>query len=83
LHFGFVEDDKIYCPIHYGEFNLETGKAQGGPWGIGDLPVYEARVEGEYVQVKLPVSQDLADGFGGRRTAVGRFLSRSTWPPGL
>jgi nitrite reductase/ring-hydroxylating ferredoxin subunit len=58
LHFGFVEDDKIYCPIHYGEFNLETGKAQGGPWGISDLPVYEARVEGEYVQVKLPASKD-------------------------
>ena len=53
LHFGYVEDDKVHCPIHYAEFEIDSGRAVYGPWGVGDLPVYAVRVEGEEVQVAL------------------------------
>ena len=52
LHFGFVEDDKIYCPIHYAVFDLFKGSRLEGPW-VNDLPVYGVRVEDEQVQVSL------------------------------
>ena len=51
LHFGFVEDGCLNCPIHYGVFDLETGKAVGGP--VTDLPVYQVRVLDQDVQVSL------------------------------
>ena len=53
LHFGFVEDDKIYCPIHYAEFDIRTGEVLGGPRYIDALPCYRVRIEGEDVQVSL------------------------------
>ena len=52
LHFGLIEDDKIYCPIHYAVFDLATGSRLEGPL-VSDLPVYAARVQGEDVQVNL------------------------------
>jgi nitrite reductase/ring-hydroxylating ferredoxin subunit len=51
LHFGFIEDGCINCPIHYGVFDLETGKAISGP--VTDLPVYAVRVQDQDVQVSL------------------------------
>jgi nitrite reductase/ring-hydroxylating ferredoxin subunit len=54
LHFGYIEDGCVHCPIHYGVYDLETGQARGGP--VTDLPVYEVRVQGEAVQVRLPAS---------------------------
>ena len=53
MHFGFVEDDCLNCPIHYAVFDLETGKRVSGPGGIDDLPVYQARASGEDVEVSL------------------------------
>ena len=53
LHFGFVEGEKLHCPIHYAEFDLATGKATYGPQGLTDLPTYTVRVENETVQVAL------------------------------
>jgi len=53
LHFGYVEDDKVHCPVHFAEFQLDTGRAVYGPWGVADLPVYPVRVAGEEVQVGL------------------------------
>jgi nitrite reductase/ring-hydroxylating ferredoxin subunit len=52
LHFGFVEDDKVYCPIHYAVFDLFNGTRLEGPW-VDDLPIYSVRVEGGDVQVSL------------------------------
>jgi nitrite reductase/ring-hydroxylating ferredoxin subunit len=61
LHFGFVEDDKIYCPIHYAVFDIATGARLEGPW-VDDLPIYGVRVEGDVVQVKLePLPGSLAE----------------------
>ena len=54
LHFGYVENDSLHCPIHYAVFELVTGRRTGGPWGISDLPVYDVRVAGDEVQVRLP-----------------------------
>jgi nitrite reductase/ring-hydroxylating ferredoxin subunit len=51
LHFGFIEDGCLNCPIHYGVFDLETGRAVSGP--VTDLPVYAVRVEGNEVQVSI------------------------------
>jgi nitrite reductase/ring-hydroxylating ferredoxin subunit len=53
LHFGFIEDDKICCPIHYAEFEIATGQVAAGPMFIEDLPVYPVRIEGEDVQISL------------------------------
>jgi nitrite reductase/ring-hydroxylating ferredoxin subunit len=51
LHFGFVEDGCLWCPIHYGVYDLATGKAVSGP--VTDLPSYAVRVDGEAVQLSL------------------------------
>jgi nitrite reductase/ring-hydroxylating ferredoxin subunit len=53
MHFGFVEGEKLHCPIHYAEFELATGKAVFGPAGVRDIPTYGVRVEGDSVQVSL------------------------------
>jgi nitrite reductase/ring-hydroxylating ferredoxin subunit len=53
LHFSIVDEDKVWCPIHYGVFDLETGARLGGPINICDLPIYAVRVSGEDVQVSL------------------------------
>ena len=54
MHFGYVEDDSLHCPIHYAVFELATGRRTGGPWDIGNLPIYDVRVEDDYVKVRLP-----------------------------
>jgi nitrite reductase/ring-hydroxylating ferredoxin subunit len=51
LHFGFIEDGCLHCPIHYGVYDLETGAARGGP--VTDLAVYAVRLRGEDVQVRI------------------------------
>ena len=56
LHFGYIEDGCIHCPIHYGVYDLETGMAKSGP--VTDLPKYGVRVMGEEVQVKLNSAAD-------------------------
>jgi nitrite reductase/ring-hydroxylating ferredoxin subunit len=49
MHFGFVEDDCLHCPIHYGVYDLASGKAISGP--VTDLPTYPVLVEGDEVQI--------------------------------
>jgi nitrite reductase/ring-hydroxylating ferredoxin subunit len=53
LHFGFIENDKVHCPIHYAEFELATGKAVFGPAGIADLETFA--VEGDEAEVRVAV----------------------------
>ena len=53
FHFSVVDEDKVWCPIHYGVFDLETGARLGGPLNICDLPVYQVRVVDDAVQVSL------------------------------
>ena len=60
LHFGFIEDGCIWCPIHYGVYDLASGKAKSGP--VTDLATYEVRVEGDDVFVGVPaVEADVTD----------------------
>lgn len=50
LHFGYIEDGQVHCPIHWASFDIETGRAVEGPRFIDDLTVYDVRIEGEDVQ---------------------------------
>jgi ethylbenzene dioxygenase ferredoxin subunit len=45
---GDVEDDMIVCPVHWGQFHIPTGKAQGFPCEI-DLKTYPVEVTGDEV----------------------------------
>lgn len=60
LHFGYVEDGCVHCPIHYGAFALGTGKAMSGP--VTDLEIYDVKVEGDEVFVGLPVEKASPEG---------------------
>ncbi len=50
---GWLEDGEIECPLHAARFDVRTGKAMCAPAEV-DLPVFEVRVEGGDVLVKLP-----------------------------
>jgi nitrite reductase/ring-hydroxylating ferredoxin subunit len=50
---GWLEDGAIECPLHAGRFDVRTGKGLCAPIEK-DLPVFEVRVEGEDLLVKLP-----------------------------
>jgi nitrite reductase/ring-hydroxylating ferredoxin subunit len=50
---GWLEDGEIECPLHAGKFDVRTGRAMCAPVDK-DLAVYELRVEGEDLMVKLP-----------------------------
>ena len=52
LHFGYVEDACVHCPIHYGVFDVASGKAVSGP--VTDLETFDVRIEGDEVFVGLP-----------------------------
>jgi nitrite reductase/ring-hydroxylating ferredoxin subunit len=58
LHFGYIEDGCVWCPIHYGQFELETGHAVSGP--VTDLASYEVRVVDGEVQVGVPEAEAAA-----------------------
>ncbi|HLH35953.1 MAG TPA: Rieske (2Fe-2S) protein [Alloacidobacterium sp.] len=48
---GMIEGGKIICPWHAWAFDLKTGEATHAPQT--KVPIYEVRVEGEDVFVKL------------------------------
>jgi nitrite reductase/ring-hydroxylating ferredoxin subunit len=50
---GWLEDGEIECPLHAARFDVRTGKALCAPAEV-DLPVFEVRVEGNDILVKLP-----------------------------
>ena len=56
LHFGYVEDCLVHCPIHFAAFDMASGEAVSGPYGIDPLPVYPVRVRDGRVEVQLPGS---------------------------
>jgi nitrite reductase/ring-hydroxylating ferredoxin subunit len=62
MHFGFVEDDKLHCPIHYAEFELATGKAVFGPAGVPDIETFAVEADGESVRVTAPRAENLTPG---------------------
>ena len=52
---GFVEGDRIECPLHAGQFEIKTGKAVEAPCVI-DLRTYAVRREQDDVLVGIPVT---------------------------
>ena len=50
---GFVEGDRIECPLHQAMFDIRTGKCFG-PLADRDLPTFPVRVEGGEILVGLP-----------------------------
>jgi nitrite reductase/ring-hydroxylating ferredoxin subunit len=49
---GWLDGDCIECPLHAGRFNVKTGKALGPPVDE-DIKVFETRIVGSDIQVKL------------------------------
>ena len=49
---GFVEGDKIECPLHQGMFDIPTGKALCAPL-LEDVRTYAVKIEGDDVLVDL------------------------------
>ena len=50
---GWLEDGCIECPLHAGRFDVRTGKAMCAPVDR-DLEMFEVKVEGADLLVKLP-----------------------------
>ncbi len=50
---GWLENGEIECPLHAARFDVRTGKALCAPADV-DLPVFDVRVEGADLLVKLP-----------------------------
>jgi nitrite reductase (NADH) small subunit len=48
---GMIEGNKIVCPWHAWAFDVKTGAAEHTP--MARVPVYEVRIEGEDVSIKL------------------------------
>jgi 3-phenylpropionate/trans-cinnamate dioxygenase ferredoxin subunit len=49
---GFVEDGQVECPLHAAKFDIRTGKCLAPP-AEEDLTVYQVKVEGDDIFVKL------------------------------
>jgi nitrite reductase/ring-hydroxylating ferredoxin subunit len=50
---GWMEDGCIECPLHAARFDIKTGKALCAP-AEHDLEVFETRVDGSDLLIKLP-----------------------------
>jgi nitrite reductase/ring-hydroxylating ferredoxin subunit len=50
---GEVVDGYIECPLHFGLFEISTGKAQGAPV-THDLAAFPVRIEGTQIFVQVP-----------------------------
>src|SRR5262249_45696365 len=49
---GFIEDDRIECPLHQAQFHIPTGKCLAPP-ADRDLATYPVKIEGSDVLVDL------------------------------
>lgn len=49
---GFLDDNEIECPLHFGRFNVRTGEHLCPPL-VKDIEVFEVAVRGSEVLVKL------------------------------
>jgi nitrite reductase/ring-hydroxylating ferredoxin subunit len=67
---GWLEDGKIECPLHQGQFDVRSGKALSGPV-TEDIRTYAVKVEGGEVFVDLELSAAPAEN-GGSSAEFGR-----------
>jgi 3-phenylpropionate/trans-cinnamate dioxygenase ferredoxin subunit len=49
---GFIDGDRIECPLHQAQFEIPTGKCLGPP-ADRDLATYPVKVEGNDVLVDI------------------------------
>jgi 3-phenylpropionate/trans-cinnamate dioxygenase ferredoxin component len=49
---GFVEGDKVECPLHGALFHIPSGRCLGAP-AESDLRTYPVKIEGDHVYVDL------------------------------
>ncbi|HKM15890.1 MAG TPA: non-heme iron oxygenase ferredoxin subunit [Marinospirillum sp.] len=55
---GDIEDDLITCPVHWGQFHIPTGKAQGFPCEI-DLKTYSVEIKSEDIFALIEADSEL------------------------
>ncbi|HTD88581.1 MAG TPA: non-heme iron oxygenase ferredoxin subunit, partial [Candidatus Binatia bacterium] len=49
---GFVEDGKIECPLHQGQFDIRSGKALCAP-ATEDLRTYAVKLDGDEILIDM------------------------------
>jgi NAD(P)H-dependent nitrite reductase small subunit len=49
---GFIDEDRVECPLHQAQFHIPTGKCLGPP-ADRDLATYPVKVEGNDVLVDV------------------------------
>lgn len=52
LSSGFIDGDKVECPLHQAQFHIPSGKCLGPP-ADRDLVMFPARIEGNDVLVDI------------------------------
>jgi nitrite reductase/ring-hydroxylating ferredoxin subunit len=50
IYNGFIKDDCVLCPVHFYEFNLNTGDSSG--FQGGNLRIFETKIEDNHLYVK-------------------------------
>jgi nitrite reductase/ring-hydroxylating ferredoxin subunit len=50
---GYVEGAIVECPLHFGKFDIRTGKAISAPCTV-DVRIYPVERDGDSVSVLLP-----------------------------
>lgn len=61
LHDGFLEGDEIECPEHGSMFSMRTGEVRNLP-ATQPISVYDTKVEGNDIYLRLRDSQNLPAG---------------------
>ncbi|RWF79314.1 MAG: MOSC domain-containing protein [Mesorhizobium sp.] len=51
---GFTEGRRIVCPLHFAEFDVETGEAFNAPPGCADLACYTVELQGTELFIRVP-----------------------------
>ena len=60
---GFLEECVVECPWHAGQWDITTGQALT-PLATADIPVFEVRITGEAVEIRLTADVPNQEGRG-------------------
>jgi len=53
---GYIDGEIVECSLHFGKFNIRTGKACSAPCTV-DVRTHAVEVEGTTVMVKMPAGE--------------------------
>src|SRR6266542_2296079 len=69
---GFVEDGKIECPLHQGQFDIRSGKALCAP-ATEDLCTYAVKLEGDdvFIDMEPPAASVVTNAMPNRKAEGG------------